>query len=140
MFLGEHQHTLDDKGRLILPSRFRDDLADGLVFANGQERCIDVYPREAFRERVEQLRSLPREDERARQYLRVFLAGAHEEKPDRQGRVTVPPRLREYAKLDRELTVNGADTKIEIWDRALWEDYRTRAEEAFAVLDTPFDL
>jgi len=140
VFLGEHQHTLDDKGRLILPSRFRDELADGLVFANGQERCIDVYPRAAFEERVAELRALPREAERARQYLRVFLAGAHEDRPDKQGRVSIPPRLRDYAHLDRELTVNGADTKIEIWDRTTWDRYRTHAEEAFASLDSPFDF
>jgi MraZ protein len=140
VFLGEHQHTLDDKGRLILPARFRPELEGGMVFATGQERCIDVYPMDAFEARVAELRALPREHRGARAYLRVFLANAHEQTPDSQGRVVVPPRLREYARLDRELTVNGADTKIEIWDRAAWEDYRTQAEEDFASLDAPFDL
>ncbi len=138
VFLGEHQHTLDPKGRVILPARFRDRLASGLVFAPGQDRCIDVYPLTAFERRVEELRSVPREDERARKYLRVFLAGAHEEKPDAQGRVTVPVRLREYAELDKDLTINGADEKVEIWDRHHWETYRDQAEEAFATLDGPF--
>jgi MraZ protein len=138
VFLGEHQHTLDAKGRVILPARFRERLSSGLVFAPSQERCIDVYPLTAFEKRVEELRALPREDQRARAYLRVFLAGAQEEKPDAQGRVTVPPRLREYARLDKELTVNGADTKVEIWDRTVWEQYRTAAEDAFADLDGPF--
>lgn len=140
MFLGEHQHTLDAKGRVILPARFRDRLASGLVFAPAQDRCIDVYPLTAFERRVEELRSVPREDQRARAYLRVFLAGAHEEKPDGQGRVTIPPRLREYAALDKELTINGADQKVEIWDRDLWEQYRSQAEEAFATLDGPFQF
>lgn len=135
VFLGEHQHTLDVKGRVILPARFRDRLSSGLVFAPSQDRCIDVYPLTAFERRVEQLRALPREDQGARGYLRVFLAGAHEDKPDSQGRVTIPPRLREYAKLDREITVNGADEKVEIWDRTAWEDYRSMAEDAFANLD-----
>jgi MraZ protein len=138
VFLGEHQHTLDAKGRVILPARFRERLASGLVFAPSQERCIDVYPLIAFERRVEQLRTVPREDQRARGYLRVFLAGAHEEKPDAQGRVTIPPRLREYAGLTKDLTVNGADEKLEIWDRATWDDYRTQAEVAFANLDGPF--
>ncbi|MFP5309324.1 MAG: division/cell wall cluster transcriptional repressor MraZ [Actinomycetes bacterium] len=138
MFMGEHQHTLDDKGRVILPARFRERLAGGLVFAPSQERCIDVYPRAAFERRVEELRSLPREDQRARAYLRVFLAGAHEEVPDSQGRVTIPPRLREYAGLEKDLTVNGADEKVEIWARETWESYREIAEEAFASLDGPF--
>lgn len=138
MFLGEHQHTLDDKGRVILPARFRDRLAGGLVFVPGQDRCIDVYPVATFERRVEELRSLPREDQRTRAYLRVLLAGAHQDTPDSQGRVTVPPRLRAYADLDRDLTVVGADEKVEVWDRATWEDYRDRAESQFADLDTPF--
>ena len=138
MFLGEHQHTLDSKGRVILPARFRERLADGLVFAPSQDRCIDIYPREAFERRVAELRAVPREDQRARAYLRVFLAGAQEEEPDSQGRVTIPQRLREYAALDKELTINGADEKVEIWDRPTWEQYRAQAEDAFANLDAPF--
>ncbi len=138
MFLGEHHHSLDAKGRVILPARFRERLASGLVFAPSQDRCIDVYPLTAFERRVEELRAVPREDQRARAYLRVFLAGAHEEKPDSQGRVTVPPRLREYAGLTRDLTINGADEKIEIWDRGTWDSYRDQAEDAFANLDGPF--
>ncbi len=138
MFLGEHQHTLDAKGRVILPARFRERLSSGLVFAPSQDRCIDVYPLTAFERRVEELRAVPREDQRARAYLRVFLAGAHEEKPDAQGRVTVPPRLRTYAGLDKDLTVNGADEKVEIWDRDTWDAYRGAAEEAFATLDGSF--
>lgn len=139
MFLGEHQHALDTKGRVILPSRFRERLSSGLVFAPSQDRCIDVFPLTAFERRVEQLRSLPREEQRARAYLRVFLAGAQEEKPDAQGRVTVPPRLRAYAGLEKDLTINGADEKIEIWDRATWDEYRDAAEDAFASLTVGFD-
>lgn len=135
MFLGEHQHTLDDKGRVILPAKFRDRLNGGLVFVPGQDHCIDVFPRGTFERRVEELRDLPRESQKARAYLRTLLAGAHEEVPDGQGRVTIPPRLREYAGLDKELTVNGADTKVEIWDRTRWEDYRSRVEDEFANLD-----
>ena len=137
MFLGEHHHALDDKGRVILPARFRERLSSGLVFAPSQDRCIDVYPLTAFERRVEQLRDLPREDERSRSYLRVFLAGAHEEKPDAQGRVTIPSRLRTYANLAKELTINGADEKVEIWDRDAWENYRIAAEDTFATLDRP---
>ncbi|MCC5949060.1 MAG: division/cell wall cluster transcriptional repressor MraZ [Nitriliruptoraceae bacterium] len=138
MFLGEHQHALDTKGRVILPARFRDRLSSGLVFAPSQDRCIDVYPLTAFERRVEELRAVPREDQRARAYLRVFLAGAHEEKPDAQGRVTIPSRLRGYAGLTKDLTINGADEKVEIWDRETWESYRSQAEDAFAALDGPF--
>jgi MraZ protein len=125
VFLGEHPHTLDAKGRVILPARFRERLASGLVFAPAQDRCIDVFPLTGFERRVEE--------------LRILLAGAQEEKPDAQGRVTIPPRLRSYAGLDRELVVNGADERVEIWDRATWESYRERAEDAFATLDRGFD-
>ena len=138
MFLGEHQHTLDVKGRVILPARFRERLSSGLVFVPSQDRCIDVYPLTAFERRVEELRALPREDQGARGYLRMLLAGAHEDKPDAQGRVTIPPRLREYAGLTKDLTINGADEKVEIWDRAAWEAYRAQAEDDFANLDAPF--
>ncbi len=137
MFLGEHQHTLDAKGRIIMPARFRDRLAGGIVMAPGHDRCIDVYPAATFERRVEQLRTLPREDQRSRGYLRTFLAGAHQDSLDAQGRVTVPPRLRDYAHLDRDLTVVGADDRVEVWDRATWERYRATAEEDFAGFDSP---
>jgi MraZ protein len=138
VFLGEHQHSLDAKGRVILPARFRERLSSGLVFAPSQDRCIDIYPLTVFEKRVEELREVPREDQRARAYLRLFLAGAHEEKPDAQGRVVIPPRLRNYAGLDKELTINGADEKVEVWDRLAWEAYRDTVEDAFINLDGPF--
>lgn len=138
MFLGEHQHTLDAKGRVILPARFRERLSGGLVFAPGQDRCIEVYPVSTFERRVEELRALPREDAAVRAYVRTFLAGAHQDAPDSQGRVVIPPRLRDYAGLDRELTVVGADEKVEIWDRSTWDSYLEGAEDAFAAIDAPF--
>ncbi len=138
MFLGAHQHTLDAKGRVILPARFRERLASGLVFAPSQDRCIDVFPLTAFERRVEELSTLPREDREARRYLRVLLAGAHEERPDAQGRVTIPARLRDYAGLAREVTITGAGAKVEIWDRETWEVYLADSEEVFANLDGGF--
>jgi MraZ protein len=140
VFLGEHQHTLDAKGRVILPARFRERLSSGLVFAPSQERCIDVYPLTVFERRVEELRALPREDQRHRLYLRTLLARAQEEKPDAQGRVVIPPRLREYAGLDKDLSINGADEKVEIWAREAWETYSNAAEDVFAQFDSPLPL
>jgi MraZ protein len=140
VFLGEHQHTLDAKGRVILPARFRERLASGLVFAPSQDRCLDVFPLTVFERRVEQLRSLPREDQRNRRYLRVLMSRAQEERPDAQGRVVIPPRLRDYAGLTKDLTINGADEKVEIWDRATWDEYAVSAEDDFAALDAPFLL
>ena len=137
-FTGEHQHTLDAKGRVILPAKFREQLSTGLYFAPGEDRCIDIYPTAVFERRVEELRDRPREDKRARAYARVFLAGAHHDTPDSQGRVTIPPRLREYAALDKDLTIVGADERIEIWDRGAWETYLEQAESEFAGTDAPF--
>jgi MraZ protein len=140
VFLGEHQHTLDAKGRVILPARFRERLANGLVFAPSQERCIDIYPVTVFERRIERLRAIPHEDQRGRAFLRILMAGAHEDRPDAQGRVTIPSRLRDYAHLERDLTVNGMGDRIELWDRGTWDHYRVQAEEDFANLQTPFDL
>lgn len=138
MFLGEHQHTLDAKGRVILPAPFRERLSNGVVLAPSQDHCIDVYPAATFERRVERLRQLPREQGRVRQYKRVLLAGAHSDRLDSQGRVTVPARLRDYAGLDRELTIVGQDALVEVWDRDNWDSYLDGAEVDFAGLDQPF--
>ena len=138
MFLGEYPHTLDAKGRIVLPARFRDRVADGLVFAPGQERCVVVYPVEAFERRAAELRAWPQEDQRTRAFVRVFFGRAHRDQPDAQGRVTLPPTLREYAGLGKDLTVIGADEKFEIWDRATWEAYRASAEDDFAGVGASF--
>ena len=132
MFLGEHQHTLDGKGRVILPARFRDRLAGGIVLTVGKDRCVNVFPRAEYERRVTRLQQEVEDGVATLSDLRVFTAGAFEEVPDGQGRVTIPPKLREYANLERELTVNGALSSVEIWDRATWDEYQAAAEEAFA--------
>lgn len=138
MFTGTHQHALDAKGRVILPARFREQLAGGLYLTPGQDHCVDVYPVPAFEQRVAELRARPREDRRARAVQRVFLANAHLETPDGQGRVTIPPVLREYAGLTRDLAVVGADDHIEIWDHDRWEQYLSDAAEEFSDLTEAF--
>lgn len=97
MFLGTYTPRLDDKHRLVLPARFREPLADGLVITRGQERCLCVWPVEGFRTATRQLSAAPLTSKSARDYLRVLFAGAHDEIPDKQGRVTVPQPLRDYA-------------------------------------------
>ncbi len=135
VFLGTHTPRLDDKGRLFLPAKFRDELAGGVVITKGQERCLYVFPVTEFQRIAEQLKAQPMTNKAARAYGRVFFASAHDEIPDRQGRVTIPSHLREYAGLDRELVVIGASTRVEIWDRQAWEDYLTESEEAFADIE-----
>jgi MraZ protein len=135
MFLGTHTPRLDDKSRLILPARFREDLADGVVITKGQERCLYVFPSDEFATIASRLREQPMTHKAARAYTRVFFASAHDEVPDKQGRVTIPAHLREYAGLDRELVVIGASTRVEIWDRHAWEAYLAESEDEFAGIE-----
>lgn len=132
MFLGTHEPRLDDKGRLILPAKFRDQFSGGLVLTRGQERCLFAFPMREFERMYEQLRQAPTTSKRAREYLRVFLSGAVDEQPDKQGRITIPPALRQYAGLDRDLAVIGAGARIEIWAASAWQEYLAASEEAFA--------
>ena len=135
MFLGTHSPRLDEKGRLILPAKFRDELADGLVLTRGQERCIYVFSQKEFEKVHEQMRQAPLSSRQARDYIRVFLSGASDEVPDKQGRVTIPPALRSYAGLGRELAVIGAGTRAEIWDATAWQEYLEEQESAFSETD-----
>lgn len=132
MFLGTHTPRLDDKGRLALPARFRSDLEDGLVITKGQERCLFVFPLPEFTRITELLRTAPVTDRRARDYSRVFFASASHEIPDAQGRITVPQPLRQYAGLAKDCVVIGANTRVEVWDSAAWQEYLDRTEQAFA--------
>ena len=134
LFLGTHQPRLDDKGRLFLPAKFRDDLAEGLVITRGQERCLYVFPVAEFARLYEQMRQAPVTSKAARDYQRVFLSGASSETPDKQGRVTVPPPLREYAGLTRDCVVIGAGSRLEVWDAQAWETYLADREGAFSDL------
>ena len=134
MFLGTHSPRLDDKGRLILPAKFRDELAEGLVITKGQERCLYVWPMAEFVRITEQMRNVPVTSKAARDYMRVFFAGAFDQVPDKQGRITIPPPLREYAGLTRDCVVIGANTRLEIWDAEAWNRYLAEQEETFAEL------
>ena len=135
MFLGTHTPKLDDKGRVILPAKFRDELADGVVLTRGQERCLYVFSRATFGEVLEKLRTASLTSKTAREYQRFFLSGVSEEEPDKQGRVTVPAVLRQYAGLDRELTVIGSGDRAEIWSTPAWNSYYSEKEDAFANTD-----
>ena len=132
MFLGTHEPRLDEKGRLILPAKFREELAGGLVITKGQERCLYVFPSVEFATITEQLRKAPVTAKSARDYMRVMFAGAHDEIPDRQGRITIPQGLRTYAGLEKACVVIGANTRVEIWDAMSWSEYLADREKGFA--------
>ncbi len=132
MFLGTHLPRLDEKGRLILPAKFRDQLEAGVVLTRGQERCLYLFPAQEFERLAGQLRQAPVTSKQARDYLRVFLSGASDEAMDKQGRITIPPMLRTYAGLDRDCAVIGMGERIEIWDAPSWQRYLAEQEQSFA--------
>jgi MraZ protein len=136
MLLGTFVPKLDEKGRIILPAKFADDFAGGVVMARGQERAIYVFSQREFEGLVDRMQQqAPALGKKGRDYLRLFLSGATQEIPDAQRRVTIPPMLREYAGLDRDLTVIGAGSRAEIWDTAKWNEYYANAESDFADAD-----
>ena len=132
MFLGTHTPRLDDKGRLFLPAKYREELSAGLVLTKGQERCLYVFPDTEFARITEALRAAPVTAKAVRDYSRVFFASASDEIPDKQGRITIPPGLRDYAGLQRDCAVIGANTRLEIWDAVAWEAYLAEQEDAFS--------
>ncbi|MBR7839190.1 division/cell wall cluster transcriptional repressor MraZ [Actinospica durhamensis] len=144
MFLGTFQPRLDEKARLILPARLREEAArvDGterLVITKGQEHCLTVWPAVRFAELAERIRALPAANgltspKAVRDHLRVLYASASEQGVDKQGRITLPAHLRDYAGLERDVTVIGADTHFEIWDAGRWREYLDAREPAFADL------
>jgi MraZ protein len=132
MFLGTYAPKLDEKGRIILPAKFRDELAAGVVITRGQEHCLYVYSSREFERVLEKVSQGPVTDKDTRDYQRGLLSGAIQELPDKQNRVTLPVILRDYAGLDRDLTVIGAGNRAEIWDTEAWNTYYSEAESKYA--------
>ena len=132
MLLGTHTPKLDDKGRIILPAKFRDELSAGVVVTRGQERCLYVFSKSEFESVHEKIRQAPVTSEEARKYLRLLLSGASDDTPDKQGRVLVPQLLRDYAGLTKELVIIGVGSRAEIWDAYSWQEYLSSNEEKFA--------
>ncbi len=135
MFLGTHTPKIDEKGRFFLPAKFREELADGLVITRAQDRCLAIYPEATFVEMTKSMSSAPTSVKQVRDFQRMLAAGASDEKPDKQGRITIPPQLRVYAGLTGECVVVGAINRVEVWDRAAWEEYSTEQESAFAEMN-----
>jgi MraZ protein len=135
VFLGTHTPRLDDKGRLFLPAKFRDELAGGVVITRGQERCLYVFTKNAFVAKAEELQHQSLSSKAARDYGRMFFSSASDEIPDKTGRVTLPQPLRQYAGLTKDCVVIGANTRLEIWDAAAWAAYEAEHEQAFADQD-----
>ncbi|WP_019005196.1 division/cell wall cluster transcriptional repressor MraZ [Cohnella laeviribosi] len=132
MFLGEYQHSIDDKGRIIIPAKFREALGTDFIVTRGLDNCLFVYPRSEWNAFEQKLKQLPLMKSDARSFTRFFFSGASECEWDKQGRVTLPGHLREYAKLEKECVVIGVSNRVEIWDKSTWDAYKEQSEESFA--------
>lgn len=121
MFMGEYNHTIDTKGRLIVPSKFREALGDTFVVTKGLDGCLFVYDNQEWNAFEEKLKSLPITNKEARQFARFFLAGAAEVEVDKQGRILVPNILREFAQINKEVVLIGVASRIEIWSKERFE-------------------
>jgi MraZ protein len=134
MFFGTYTPKLDEKGRLFLPAKFRDQLKEGLVVTRGQERCLTVWSMDDFATLTDRLREAPVTNKGTRDYVRMLFAAASHEVPDKQGRISLPPVLREYASLTKDVVVIGSMNRIEIWDPTAWESYSEEQEQKFSDL------
>jgi MraZ protein len=132
VFIGTYSPKLDEKGRVILPAKFREELSAGLVITRGQERSLFVYSQREFESMHDILRQAPLSNKQSRDFLRMLLSGATQESLDSQNRVTVPLNLREYAGLERDLTVIGMGSRVEIWDSEAWNTYYADTESDFS--------
>lgn len=132
ILLGTYTPKIDDKGRVALPAKFRAQLGSGFVMARGQERCVYVLPMTEFQRMTTQIQRTSMSNKSARDYLRVFLSGAVDEEPDKQGRIVVPTMLRDYASLGNEIVVIGVGTRAEIWNKSAWEAYLADREQGYS--------
>jgi MraZ protein len=131
MFMGEFHHSIDDKGRMIIPSKFREDLGSSFVLTRGLDQCIFAYPRAEWTQLEQKLKALPFTKADARAFTRFFFSGACEVDLDKQGRIVLPSNLRTFANLTKECVVLGVSSRVEIWDRTIWESYYSKSEESF---------
>jgi MraZ protein len=132
MFMGEYHHSIDIKGRLIIPSKFRDELGEMFIITRGLDQCLFGYPLSEWKIIEEKLKGLPLTKKDARAFTRFFFSGATESELDKQGRINLPAPLLQYAKLEKDCVILGVSNRIEIWSKQIWEDYFIQSEESFA--------
>jgi len=132
VFLGTYTPRLDDKGRLTLPAKFRDELRGGCMVTKGQDHCLYVFTRDAFTEMATRFASAPLTSESARAFQRNLFSGTDEQNPDGQGRIAITPELRRYAGLSKDCVVIGAFARVEIWDAQAWQSYQEQHEDDYA--------
>ncbi|MCK9222477.1 MAG: division/cell wall cluster transcriptional repressor MraZ [Limnochordia bacterium] len=131
MFMGEYEHTLDSKGRLFIPAKFREDLGETFVATRGLDNCVFVYPMDEWEALELKLKALPLTKADARSFVRFFFSGAAECQLDKQGRIMLPTNLRTYARLEKDVVVIGVSNRVELWSKASWEEYMSLSAESF---------
>src|SRR5690554_3099018 len=131
MFMGEYQHNMDPKGRVIIPARFRDALGEKFIATRGLDNCLFVYPMHEWSVLEKKLMTLPITSKNARAFVRFFFSGATECELDKQGRISIPANLREYAGIDKELVIIGLANRIELWAKERWDAYMKEAENSY---------
>ncbi|MDS1029567.1 division/cell wall cluster transcriptional repressor MraZ [Bacillota bacterium LX-D] len=145
MFMGEFQHSIDGKGRLIIPAKFREGLGDSFVMTKGLDNCVFIYPREEWSKLEQKLRKLPFTKSDVRAFVRFLFSGATECELDKQGRVLLPQVLRDHARLEKDVVVIGVSTRVEVWSKEVWEKYNLAAQNDYekiaeTIIDLDFDL
>ncbi|OYD06688.1 division/cell wall cluster transcriptional repressor MraZ [Paludifilum halophilum] len=131
MFMGEYRHSVDEKGRLIIPSKYREDLGPSFVVTRGLDHCLFVYPQSEWRNLEQKLKALPFTRADARAFTRFFFSGAIVVELDKQGRITLPSHLRDFAKLEKECVIIGVSNRVEIWSKEAWAAYYETSEDSF---------
>lgn len=129
--MGEYQHTIDPKGRLIIPAKFREELGEVFIATKGLDNCLFIYPLSEWKVIESKLKTLPITRSDARAFVRFFLSGANECSLDNQGRILLANNLREYAKLEKDVVIIGVSSRVEIWSAEVWREYNQTAELSF---------
>ncbi len=128
MFLGEFDHTIDDKGRVAVPARFREELSEGLILTRGFDKCLQAFPRPVWQNLAQRVSALSMGSDEARQLRRLLFASAAEVEVDRQGRILIPQNLREYAGLAEQVVIAGMDAYFELWSNGRWSEVLERLD------------
>lgn len=140
MFMGEYNYTIDDKGRLTIPSKLRENLGHDFVITRGLDKCLFVYPKKEWENVINKYRELPNTKD-ARNFMRFFLSGATTNELDKQGRINIAPTLRTYANLNKDCVIIGVNERLEIWDKESWNTFiKTNEENLSDIADKLFQV
>ena len=140
MFIGEYQHALDSKNRMIVPSKLREELGNKFVITKGLDGCLYAYPQDEWKNLEEKMKTLPLTNRDARSFVRFFFAGACEIEMDKQGRGLIPQNLKEYAGIEKEIVSIGVLTRVEIWSKEKWQEYNDSNDDFESIAEKMSDL